>query len=341
MNKILLVKLSALGDVIFNIPLANTLKENGYEVHWLTTEKGIDLIENNPCSDKTFLLPLYSMRKNFHIKYIFQIIKLIIDLRKEKYDIAFDCQRRLKSMPFMLFSGAKRRIISHHSTEYAFLGANEIMPEDKSNLHMVKFNQKYAEYLGLSTDKVKFTLPEESQEIKNKINQYLNCIDVNKPKVVIAPATTWDAKHWNKENWKQIVEYLKDKCNLIFTGTENDKSLISEIGGDEFINLAGKTNLKEMIELFRNVDLVISPDSGSAHLAWACSQPALIEIFCCTNTRHFGCFGNDEKYITIVGNASCRPCNRRKCPKETDKNICTKTPLPEDVIKVINTILNL
>jgi len=341
MKKILLVKLSALGDVIFNIPLANTLKTNGYEVHWLTTEKGIDLIENNPCSDKTYLLPLYSLRNHFHIKYIFQIIKLIIDLRKEQYDIAFDCQRRLKSMPFMLLSGAKRRIISHHSTEYAFLGANEIMPEDKSNCHMVKFNQKYAEYLGLNIDEIKFTLPKQPQEIKDKVNKYLEHIDNNKPKVVIAPATTWKAKHWDIENWKKVVEFLEDKCNLIFTGTNADKELISKINGNKFINLAGKTNLKEMMEIFRHVDLVISPDSGSAHLAWACSKPALIEIFCCTNTRHFGCFGNDNKYITIVGNAPCRPCNKRHCPKETEKNICTKTPSPEEVINVINKILKL
>ena len=49
MKKIMLVRLSSLGDIIFNIPLCNVLKENGYEVTWLVSEKGIDIVKDNPC----------------------------------------------------------------------------------------------------------------------------------------------------------------------------------------------------------------------------------------------------------------------------------------------------
>ena len=58
MKKVLLIKLSALGDVIFTIPLANNLKANGWEVHWLTTEKGVDILDGNPCADKVHFLPM-------------------------------------------------------------------------------------------------------------------------------------------------------------------------------------------------------------------------------------------------------------------------------------------
>ena len=57
-KKLLLVRLSALGDVVFNIPLANILKKNGFIVHWLTSEKGFDIVNNNPCVDKTILAPV-------------------------------------------------------------------------------------------------------------------------------------------------------------------------------------------------------------------------------------------------------------------------------------------
>ena len=52
MKKIMLVRLSSLGDVIFNIPLANVLQRNGFEVTWLVSEKGIDVVKNNPAVKK-------------------------------------------------------------------------------------------------------------------------------------------------------------------------------------------------------------------------------------------------------------------------------------------------
>ena len=62
-KKALVIRLSSLGDVVFNIPLANALKDAGYEVTWLVSEKGLQVVENNPCVDKTVFVPLYKWRK--------------------------------------------------------------------------------------------------------------------------------------------------------------------------------------------------------------------------------------------------------------------------------------
>jgi len=340
MKKVLLIKLSSLGDVIFTVPLANNLKDNGYEVHFLTTEKGIDVVKGNPCVDKVFFAPLYTWRKNkFSLKYLFDMVKLIFDLRKEHYDIAFDCQRRIKSLPFMRFCGAKRRIISYYSSEGASLGANEILPPAPDMSHMVMWNLDYANYLGHDISRIKMSLPEQSEETKCKVNSLLSGIDKSKPLVVIAPATTWEPKHWAVENWKKVVEGLKAECTLIFTGMEQDKGLISSIGGDDFLNLAGKTNLNDLMELFTHVDLVLAPDSGSAHLAWASAKPALIEVFCCTDTRLFGCFGDESKYFALSGNLECRPCNKRHCPRENGRNECTKILSADEVLETARKVL--
>ena len=57
-KKVLLIKLSSLGDIIFNIPLANSLKKAGYSVSWLVGEKGLDIIQNNPCTDEVIFVPI-------------------------------------------------------------------------------------------------------------------------------------------------------------------------------------------------------------------------------------------------------------------------------------------
>ena len=62
-KKVLIIRLSALGDVMFTIPLANTLKDNGYEVSWLVSEKGYQILKDNPCVDKVIFAPLEKWKK--------------------------------------------------------------------------------------------------------------------------------------------------------------------------------------------------------------------------------------------------------------------------------------
>lgn len=57
MKKVLIVRLSYMGDIIFHIPLANVFKQNGYEVGWVVSEKGYEILKNNPCLDKVYFVP--------------------------------------------------------------------------------------------------------------------------------------------------------------------------------------------------------------------------------------------------------------------------------------------
>lgn len=344
-KKIMLVRLSSLGDVIFNIPLANVLKDNGYEVTWLVSEKGIDIVKDNPAVKRAVLIPLQRWkREGFSIKNAIEFFKLVKNLRDEHFDIAIDTQMMLKSMIWMKLCGAKRRICYKHGRELSQLGGNERIdpaPNPNYTTHAVFQHMQYAKYLGLEgTDRVKFTLPPVSEETKNKVNILLKNLDKSKPMVVICPATTWRLKHWNKDNWKAVVDGIKDKCSLVFTGTAGDKDLISYIGGDNFINLAGQTTIKDLIEIFSRAVLVMAPDSGSAHVARATEIPAVISIFCCTPPTSYGPFGNDKKYFALNGRLKCQPCHTRKCPLPgKDAEQCVNYPEPEEIINIVNNIL--
>ena len=120
-KKALLIRLSALGDVIFNLPLANLLKSNGYEVFWLTSEKGFDIVNNNPLVDKAVLAPVEKWKKQNFFKNIIEYFKLIKYLRSEKFDVSIDTQLLLKSAIWNIFCGAKRRLVSSSAREFAQL----------------------------------------------------------------------------------------------------------------------------------------------------------------------------------------------------------------------------
>lgn len=348
MAKVLIVRLTSLGDVIFTIPLACSLSENDNQVGWLVAEKGLEVVKNNPCVHKYHFVPLQRWKKNpFSLKTFKEFLSLIKELRKENYDIAIDCQQMFKSLLLFAFCGARRRISVRGAREFSFLGANEFVEPKASfrdfNYHIVERNLDFARYLGICPEKIKFALPETSQETKNKINDLLNDIQDEKPIMVISPATTWQNKHWAERNWAEVVDAFSERCNVLFTGTKSDKELIANIlketsSNPTYIDLTGKTNVEELREVFSRAKIVIAPDSGSAHLAWATSIPAVIAVFTSTPPKRFGPYGED-KYFSVSSDMQCQPCFKKKCKNLSDFEICRKAPDAEEIINIVNSLL--
>lgn len=343
-KKILLIKLSSLGDVIFNIPLANALKDAGYEVTWLVSEKGIDIVKNNPCVDNAILVPMKIWKKRGPSFESFkEYLAILKQLRKEKFDIAIDSQMMLKSLYWMLFCGAKRRIISKEGRELSLLGGNEWIDNIsyKPDSPIVMNYLRYANYLGIEVkpEDIKVTLPQRTEEQIKKVNDLLSQTDKSKKTIVISPATTWDNKHWDKDNWKNLIDKLSSKYNLVYTGGPDNNELIEYISNGNGINLAGKTNILELAEVFSRADLVLSPDSGSAHLAWATRKPKVIAIFTCTPKEVLGPLGDKNKYISLGGTGlNCQPCFKRKCKQKN--NACTHTPTVDEVFNTVENMIN-
>ncbi len=342
-QKILLIKLSSLGDVIFCVPLANALKNGGFEVHWLVGEKGFDIVNNNPCVEKTILVPIQKWRKDrFNIENLKEAWGILKQIRAEKYDIAIDAQMMFKSFLWMLFCGAKRRITSKKAKELTALCGTEWVENIsyKPDCPIVLNYLKYAQHLGIPLDKAGVSLPKRSDAQIAKVDELLKDLDPKKPTVVIAPATTWDYKHWSVNNWKKVAANLSQDCNLVFTNGTSKCELIDEIRNGKGFNLAGKTDVLELLELFSRADVVISPDSGSANLAWLTGKPAVVTIFTCTPKEILAPLGNSNKYIALGGEGlPCQPCFKRKCKLKKNKGACINFPNPKDVIDVVHTLI--
>ena len=342
-KKVLLIRLSALGDVIFTIPLANQLKAEGYDVTWLVSEKGYDLINNNPAVNKTILAPYGKWKKGSFLQNLHEYLRIIKQLRNENFDIAIDVQGLFKSGIFLGFCGAKRRISYKGAREFAHLAADELLPPFKNiyEKHVVNKYLEFAKYLGINDETVNVTLPETSPETKEKVDILLENINPQKTVIILAPATTWVTKHWQKDNWKEVISKLKADYNLVFTGGKNDVEYVHSIiptNAPNITDLTGKTDLKELTEVFNKGDLLISLDSGSTHLAWATQKIKIVSIFCSTPKTHYAPLGNDDKYIALSGNLPCEPCHKRKCPLKT--NECTHFPAPDEVVSAVKKLLD-
>jgi len=338
--KILIIRRSALGDTIHTLPLLSALK-NKYpdsQIDWVVDEKASHFLINHPLLNKVYILRKKDLNKK---ESFFDFIKTIFKIRSEKYDIAIDTQQLLKSSVIMALSGAKRKIALSDGREFSFIFANEIIKSQRKQFdihyHVVKRNLEIAEYLGANTEKIDFVLPPIRKSSKIKMNHYLSVLDENKKTIVISPETTWENKHWTENDWRTLIEYYADKVNLIYTGTNNDNGLSERILSgyeDKVINLKGKTSLDDLRETFSYADLLVTPDSGTAHIAWAEGKCAIVTLFFATSGERTAPFG--DNYEFVQADCPCSPCMKRNCILEKDKNICRSKINSKEIVKIIN-----
>jgi len=336
-EKILIVRLTALGDCIHTIPLACALKKAfpNIFIGWAVSEKCKSVIANNPLIDKVHIIPKKDKKKYF---------EKIKEIREEKYDISIDSQELLKSAFISLLSGAKYRLAHNKSRELSFLFANQKLkptPIFDCSKHVISRNIDFAEFLGIKEPEIDFVLPENKLEDLTYVAELLSNIDNNKKTVVFAPSTTWITKFWAKENWAKLLTELNGKVNIILTGSKADVDYTNDIinltNNINLINLVGKTNILQLKILFENADIIITPDSGSAHLAAAVKKPTVIALFGSTSYIRNGAFG--DKNINLSNNLSCQPCYKKVCKYTAGLPDCSKI-LPNIVLEKIKMALD-
>lgn len=349
-NKVLILRLSALGDAIHTLPVAYAIKKTypNCEIGWVVEDKAALFIKNNPLVDHCYVLPKKEWKKRglFSLKNFKEFKRIIDSINAEGYDVVLDTQQLFKSASLLPFLKIKRKITLTGGREFYHLFSNEIYPESHklfdSNYHVVHRNLEFAKAIGADTSEFKIVLADSSGAVKQKIDGLLTEIDNDKKTIVVSPATTWVNKHWDEKHWSEFIKHFANSVNFVFTGMEQDKALISRILKDTQcenpIILAGQTNLEELAEVFRRADVVISPDSGSAHIAWAVSKPAVVTLFSATAEKRSAPFG--ANCYVLAPNLECRPCLKKNCRLKTDKNKCCSLVSADELINLVEKILH-
>jgi len=326
--KILIIKTGALGDIIISSTFFQTVKENFKEdeIYLLTQKIYKELTETCPVFERIFYLP-----EKFNI---LGFLKLILKLRRGKFDIIFDIQGNLKTNFWtFLFGGKKRYGFYRLKVGRIFLtkGIRKGERIDPVNgvLSILKF-LKIEKYIR----KMKIWIPEEE---RIKFKEFLkDCgIDENKKIIVIHPlsGSGWITRRWLKENYAQLSDKLiEDGYIVIFIGSGEDdyvNDIISKMKNKP-VNLINKTNLYQLSLLLEKSSLLITGDSGPLHIGVA------------SGTKVLGIFGPSDPVIHlppdtyyIYKKVDCSPCHKKICKSMK----CMKEIKVEEVYKKIKEIL--
>lgn len=343
--RILIVKLSALGDVLQTLPAVKLLKKMlpDSEVHWLVEERNAELLLNHPFLAKVILF------NKAYFKNPLSFYQFVRFLRREKYDAVIDFQGLLKSGVLTFFARGTYKMGFANHREGSPLFYNVKFPPYDPELHAVK---RYLRLVRLSVnflterkilDEIEPLSKEELKEILYGVPlpEKRPPLEFKRPYVVLIAGARWKSKLWPFENWKGLLELSKDlrkTYDFYFLGGPSERELKAfaeamERSYQGVYSLVGKLNLKEVVWVLKRCETLITVDTGTMHLASLLNKP-LIALFGPTSYVRTGPWS--QRSIVLYEDLPCRPCFKRICKE----NLCLKNLSQERVYLALKEVLS-
>lgn len=318
--KVLLIKLGALGDVINTLPLAATLKEQlDARIHWLVEPLSYPLVAENPNVHRAIL---------FNKKqWVRSLPGLIALLRQNRYDMALDLQRLIKSGLFCMCSRSHRRIgfDRQRCKEFTWLFPFERIPADDPLKHMAHQYLDFARYLGADPGVIRWDIP-----ITRRVS-----FPLPEKFVILNIGATASSKRWTAEGFASLAAEIPKRYGMscVLTGGPEDVPLsnqIESLSPGAALNLVGRTSLLELKETIALSSAMVTCDTGPMHLAVALGKET-VALIGPTNPRRTG----PLKGRIVKQELDCMPCNKREC----DNPVCLTGLSPEKVLEALDEIL--
>lgn len=364
-GRILLIKPSAVGDVVHTLPVLSKLRARypSARIDWMLTPAIADLIRYHPDLSNVVLFQRYTygrMWQNWSIPVEFA--RFLASLRSAQYDLVIDLHGQFRSAAFTLATGASTRIgfdrprkrvwyagrpLPREAFIHGWTGARELswlaythrIPIPTLDAHAVERYLWLSDLLGLRSGPPEAHVPVAPQAEASVERLLAGHGLAGKPLAVVAPGTIWETKHWLPENYAAVARYLMGRgWGVVLAGSGNDRPCCQEVAHRSAgaIDLCGRTSVSELAAILRRARLCVCNDSGPMHLAAALNVP-LVAIFGPTDPVWVGPFGRPEAVVRL--GLDCSPCYLRKLRDCPHGHACMRQVTPEMVIARIERVL--
>ncbi|MEE9910669.1 MAG: glycosyltransferase family 9 protein [Deltaproteobacteria bacterium] len=337
---ILIVKLSAVGDVIHTLPSLAALRRLYPDAHitWVVEEEAADLVIHHPQLDAVLVFRRKSFIKKIkagRFRAAWQEARsFLAALHSRPYDLVIDFHGLFKSSIVVCLSRGKRKLGYDSWQELNRLFLNERIPEDM-NKHAVDRYLDFPRYLGAAAGRPEFVLPIDPAA-KAKSQALLESRHLEKKKyIAVNPVALWDTKLWDDLKFARLADIISQRLNIPVVFTGRDKESLDKITlkmSTKAVNIGGQTTLPELACIYKDALAVITTDSGPMHLAAAVGTP-VIALFGPTDPARTGPYGTG--HIIIRAGLPCSPCLLKKCPTRK----CMEDIMPEQVFAALEKMI--
>ena len=306
--KILIIQTAFIGDVVLATALIESLHRSypKANIDFLVRKGNESLLKDHPKLRKVLM-------RDKKDKYV-GLAKLLLEIRKEKYNLVVNCHRFASSGLLTAFSGADKKL-GFSKNPFSVFFSKRFPHQISNGFHETQRNHVLIEALAGPNAAKPRLYPTTSDYDK------VATIIGKRPYVCMAPTSVWFTKQWPADKWVALIKRMPSNVDIFLLGGKGDVSICSQIaeesGNSQVINLAGKCSLLESAALMKGASMNYVLDSGPLHLASAMNAP-VTAIFCST-VPDFG-FGplSDVQFVVQTTKAlTCRPCGlhgKRSCP---------------------------
>jgi len=274
---ILIIRVSAIGDVIHTLPAITLLRScfPHARIDWIVQKKCIDIVRNCPHVNTAWEIE----NKFWGLSHIRSTIKTVRAIRKTRWDVIIDFQGIEKTALLLLFlRGKKYGFDTNHSRSRfcSWLTHHHVTPE---YTNIIQKNLALASIVAydmgptreqptIQTLQKQFTLTISQSQV-NDVDVWLNKNNLTAP-ILLCPNTTWESKHWPIQHWQELIRMLQGNP-LVLVGQSfgNQGKQLAEWALTQKISItiAPSFDLTSMTHLIKKAALVIAPDTGLLHLA--------------------------------------------------------------------------
>jgi heptosyltransferase I len=367
-SRILLIKPSALGDVVHTLPVLVKLRARypRAQIDWLITPENAEVVRYHPALSNVVLFARGDFSKRGRRWRAFvSFFDLLKQIRSAKYELIIDMHGQVRSAFFALISGARVRIgfdrpvkrgltvsaehdlknIPSHgwrgAREGSWIAYTHRIPIPTLDVHAIDRYLWVAPLLGLDDNPPDLTI-HLSPQATNKVNRLLeeHGVPASKPLVVLVPGTIWETKHWTIEGFAGVArQFLQDGFAVALAGTTRDQQRCRQIAAAApgTCDLSGKTTPADLAALIRRAEVAVTNDSGSMHVAASLGKP-MVSVFGPTNPVHIGPYERPESVVRV--DLPCSPCNYRRLSQCPFDHACMKQVTSAMVVERVRKILS-
>jgi heptosyltransferase-1 len=314
--RILLVRLSAIGDILFATPLIAALRRADPHAHlaWLVQPEYRTLLAGHPDLDEVIVCPLAHWRRLWQERRLRELWgelgALRSTLRAGRFDRAIDLQGLLKSGLLTWLSGAPERI-GLGSREGSQWLMTRLVPRGGELARIGSEYRFLAETLGLPVDDFAMALY-PGADAESMASRLIAEQGLAGGYAALCPFTTRPQKHWVETRWGELARRLSEELGLVpvLLGGPADRAAAARIraaASVPLVDLTGQTSLTTAGALIARAALLLGVDTGLGHMGIVFGTPSLL------------LFGATRPYLdTSRANArvlyhrlDCSPCKRR------------------------------
>ncbi len=329
-RKILIVRLSSLGDILHTLPAYAALRNSfpSARIDWLVEHRARFLLSAVRGLDSVIEIDTASPQSQpFTASSWTSLWKTIRHLRNCGYDLSIDFQGLLKTAFLGLLIGARERVGFGKSLAWEWPAhwfySRRVNPEQKE-MHVVDANRLLAQAAGAlpSSERVRLTAPPETS---HGISERLAQLKLSEF-VVINPGGGWLTKRWPPDRFGVLAERIICELGMevvVTTGPGEDE-LFRELQ----LNCSPRVHhlrvsFLELIPIMERARLIVAGDTGPLHLACTLGTP-VVGIYGPTSPTRNGPWLPGDRYVVKV--LSCSFCYGRTCPTQ---NECMDIPVDE------------